>query len=157
MKTSRDMVLTEMLVWHRSFEDRWGEYHYSNRARLEHAVERAMTAEEYFAGQARRVEDANAWCDWFADYRVDALVEPTIPIIAPVRGRGYEDPWGDIDDLSLTYYWDWTGFPVVSLQSGVGSRSGLPVSVSLIGAPGSEWDLLAWGAALQDRLGTVWP
>jgi aspartyl-tRNA(Asn)/glutamyl-tRNA(Gln) amidotransferase subunit A len=152
-----DMVLTEMLVWHRSFEDRWGEYHYSNRARLEHAVERAMTAEEYFAGQARRVEDANAWCDWFADYRVDALVEPTIPIIAPVRGRGYEDPWGDIDDLSLTYYWDWTGFPVVSLQSGVGSRSGLPVSVSLIGAPGSEWDLLAWGAALQDRLGTVWP
>ena len=29
------------------------------------------------------------------------------------------------------------------------------MSVSLIGAPGSDWDLLAWGAALQDELGTV--
>jgi aspartyl-tRNA(Asn)/glutamyl-tRNA(Gln) amidotransferase subunit A len=152
-----DMVLTEMLVWHRRFQDRWGEYHYSNRARLEHAVERAMTAEEYVAGQVRRVEDADAWRDWFAQHRVDAVVEPTIPIVAPVRGRGYQEPWGDLDDLSLTYYWDWTGFPVVSLQSGVGSRSSLPVSVSLIGPPGSEWDLLSWGGALQDELGTVWP
>ena len=64
-----DMVLTEMLVWHRRFQDRWGEYRYSNRARLEHAVERAMTAEEYFAGQVRRVEDADAWRDWFAEHR----------------------------------------------------------------------------------------
>jgi aspartyl-tRNA(Asn)/glutamyl-tRNA(Gln) amidotransferase subunit A len=152
-----DMVLTEMLVWHRRFEHRWGEYRYSNRARLEHAAERAMTAEEYVAGQVRRVEDADAWRDWFAEHRVDALVEPTIPIVAPVRGRGYEEPWGDLDDLSLTYYWDWTGFPVVSLPSGVGSRSGLPVSVSLIGPSGSDWDSLAWGAALQDELGTVSP
>ena len=83
-----------MLVWHRRFEDRWGEYRYSNRARLEHAVERAMTAEEYVAGQVRRVEDADAWCDWFAEHRVDAIVEPTIPIVAPVRGRGYEEPFG---------------------------------------------------------------
>ncbi|MGE5273104.1 MAG: amidase [Verrucomicrobiota bacterium] len=152
-----DMVLTEMLVWHRRFEDRWGEYRYSNRARLEHAVERAMTAEEYFAGQVRRMEDGDAWGDWFAEHRVDALVEPTIPIVAPVRGHGYEEPWGDIDDLSLTYYWDWTGLPVVALPSGVGSRSGLPTSISLIGVPGSEWDLLGWGRSLQDELGTVSP
>lgn len=152
-----DMVLTEMLVWHRRFQDRWSEYRYSNRARLEHAVERAMTAEEYFAGQMRRVEDADAWLDWFAEHRVDALVEPTIPIVAPLRGAGYEDPWVDLDDLSLTHYWDWTGFPVVSLPSGVGRRSGLPTSVSLIGAPGADWDLLAWGTALQAELGTVSP
>lgn len=152
-----DLVLTEMLVWHRRFQDRWGEYRYSNRARLEHAVERAMTAEEYVAGQVRRMEDTDAWSDWLAEHRVDALVEPTIPIVAPVRGRGYEEPWGDLDDLSLTYYWDWTGFPVVSLPSGVGSRSGLPTSVSLIGQTGADWDLLDWGAALQDELGTVAP
>jgi Asp-tRNA(Asn)/Glu-tRNA(Gln) amidotransferase A subunit family amidase len=57
----------------------------------------------------------------------------------------------------LTYYWDWTGFPVVSLPSGVGSRSGLPTSVSLIGRPGADWDLLDAGAALQAELGTVSP
>ena len=63
----------------------------------------------------------------------------------------------DYLEISLTHYWDWTGLPVVALPSGVGRRSGLPTGVSLIGAPGAEWDLLAWGAALQDDLGTVAP
>jgi aspartyl-tRNA(Asn)/glutamyl-tRNA(Gln) amidotransferase subunit A len=152
-----DLVLTEMLAWHRRFDDRRHAYRYSNRARLEHAEQRAMTAEEYVAGQLGRSEDTAAWRDWLAEHRIDAVVEPTIPIVAPVRGTGYEEPFGDLDDLSLTYYWDWTGFPVVSLPSGVGSRSGLPTSVSLVGAPGAEWDLLAWGSALQEELGTVSP
>ena len=152
-----DLVLTEMLAYHRQFDDRRDGYRYSNRARLEHAEQRAMTAEEYVAGQAGRAEDTYAWCDWLAEHRIDAVVEPTIPIVAPVRGRGYEEPFGDVDDLSLTHYWDWTGFPVVALPSGVGTRSGLPTSVSLIGAPGADWDVLAWGAALQAELGTVAP
>jgi aspartyl-tRNA(Asn)/glutamyl-tRNA(Gln) amidotransferase subunit A len=152
-----DLVLTEMLVWHRRFDDRRDDYRYSNRARLEHAEQRAMTAEEYAAAQNRRVEDAWAWRDWLDEYRIDAIVEPTLPIVAPVRGRGYEEPFGDIEDLSLTHYWDVVGFPVVALPSGVGSRSGLPASVSLIGLPGADWDLLAWGVALQERLGVVSP
>jgi aspartyl-tRNA(Asn)/glutamyl-tRNA(Gln) amidotransferase subunit A len=152
-----DLVLTEMLAWHRRLDDRRDAYRYSNRARLEHAEQRAMTAEEYVAGQLGRSEDTAAWSDWLREHRIDAVVEPTIPIVAPVRGTGYEEPFGDLDDLSLTYYWDWTGFPVVSLPSGVGARSGLPTGVSLVGAPGAEWDLLAWGSALQAELGTVSP
>jgi aspartyl-tRNA(Asn)/glutamyl-tRNA(Gln) amidotransferase subunit A len=152
-----DIVLTEMLTYHRRFDDLRDAYRFSNRARLEHAEERAMTAEEYIAGQIGRAEDTAGWCDWLVAHRIDAIVEPTLPIVAPVRGRGYEEPFGDLDDLSLTHYWDWTGFPVVALPSGVGRKSALPVSVSLIGAPGSEWDLLAWGASLQDELGTVTP
>lgn len=152
-----DVVLTEMLAWHRRFDDRRDAYRFANRARLEHAEQRAMTAVEYVAIQEGRDDDSAAWVDWLVEHRIDAVVEPTIPIVAPVRGRGYDEPFGDLDDLSLTYYWDWTGFPVVALPSGVGQRTGLPVSVSLIGAPGSDWDLLAWGAALQDELGTVSP
>jgi aspartyl-tRNA(Asn)/glutamyl-tRNA(Gln) amidotransferase subunit A len=152
-----DLVLTEMLVYHRRFDDRRDDYRFSNRARLEHAEQRAMTAEEYVAGQVGRAEDTAAWCDWLALHRIDAVVEPTIPIVAPVRGSGYDEPFGDLDDLSLTYYWDWAGFPVVALPSGVGTRSGLPTSVSLVGAPGADWDLLAWGTALQAELGTVSP
>jgi aspartyl-tRNA(Asn)/glutamyl-tRNA(Gln) amidotransferase subunit A len=152
-----DLVLTEMRVWHHRFDDRRDEYRYSNRARLESAEDRAMSAVEYVAGQNHRVEDADAWRDWLAHHRVDAIVEPTLPIVAPVRGRGYEEPFGDLDDLSLTHYWDWVGFPVVALPSGVGSRSRLPVSVSLIGPHWADWDVLAWGAALQDELGTVSP
>ena len=152
-----DLVLTEMLAYHRRFDDRRDDYRFSNRARLEHAEQRAMTAEEYLVGQAGRTEDTAAWCDWLTEFRIDAVVEPTIPIVAPVRGTGYDEPFGDLDDLSLTYYWDWTGFPVVSLPSGVGTRSGLPTSVSLVGAPGADWDVLAWGTALQADLGTVSP
>ena len=44
-----DLVLTEMLAYHRRFDHRRDDYRYSNRARLEHAEERAMTAEEYVA------------------------------------------------------------------------------------------------------------
>ena len=152
-----DLVLTEMLVYHRRFDDRRDAYRPAIRARLEHAERRAMSAEEYVAGQVRRTEGTALWCDWLDEHRVDAVVEPTLPIVAPVRGHGYDDAYADLDDLSLTYYWDWTGFPVVALPSGVGRRSGLPVSVSLIGAPGSDWDLLAWGTALQAELGTVSP
>jgi Asp-tRNA(Asn)/Glu-tRNA(Gln) amidotransferase A subunit family amidase len=152
-----DLVLTEMLVFHRRFDDRRELYRTSNRGRLEHAERRAMTAEEYIALQAGRTEDTDTWCDWLAEHRIDAIVEPTIPIVAPLRGSGYDEVFGDVEDLSLTHYWDWTGFPVVSLPSGVGRHSGLPVGVSLIGAPGADWDLLAWGAQLQDELGTVSP
>jgi aspartyl-tRNA(Asn)/glutamyl-tRNA(Gln) amidotransferase subunit A len=152
-----DLVLTEMLVYHRRFDDQRDGYRPSNRGRLEHAERRAMTAEEYIRLQVGRTEDTDAWCDWLAEHRIDAIVEPTIPIVAPMRGSGYDEVFGDIADLSLTHYWDWTGFPVVTLPSGVGRRSGLPVSVSLIGGPGSDWDLLAWGGALQDELGTVAP
>ena len=78
-----DLVLTEMLPYHRRFAHRWDEYRFSNRARLEHAEQRAMTAEEYVASQNGRAEDTADWLDWFAEHRIDAVVEPTIPIVAP--------------------------------------------------------------------------
>ena len=47
-------------------------------------------------------------------------VEPTVPIVARPRGDGYDEPFTDLAEISLTHYWDWTGFPVVALPSGVG-------------------------------------
>ena len=152
-----DLVLTEMLPYHRRFAHRWDEYRFSNRARLEHAEQRSddrrgvrREPERSRRGHrrlARLVRGAPDRRRRRADH----------PDRCALRGRGYEEPFGDLDDLSLTHYWDWTGFPVVSLPTGVGSRSGLPTSVSLVGRPGSEWDLLSWGEALQDELGTVSP
>jgi Asp-tRNA(Asn)/Glu-tRNA(Gln) amidotransferase A subunit family amidase len=74
--------------------------------------------------------------------------------VARLRGAGYDAPFTDGAEISLTHYWNWVGFPVVALPSGTGPRSGLPTSVSLIGPPHAEWDLLAAGAALQTALGT---
>ena len=152
-----DVLTAEMLVYHRRFDDRRELYRHSTRGFLEYAEQRAMTAVEYAAAQVRREEDRAVWLDWFHEHRIDALVEPTLPIVARPRGDGYDEPFKDDAEVSLTHYWNWTGFPVVALPSGVGSRSGLPVSVSLVGAPGADWDLLAAGAALQAELGTVSP
>ena len=58
--------------------------------------------------------------------------------------------------ISLTHFWDWTGFPVAALPAGVG-RSGLPVGVSLVGPAGADWDVLSLGMALQAELGVPEP
>jgi hypothetical protein len=142
-----DVVCSEMLVYHRRFDDRRGLYRPSIRGFLEHGERRAMTAEEYVAAQTRRAVLADVWLDWLGEHRIDAILEPTVPNIASPRGHGYDEPFTDFAEISLTHYWDWTGFPVVALPSRVGHRSGLPVSVSLIGSPGADWDLLAAGAA----------
>jgi aspartyl-tRNA(Asn)/glutamyl-tRNA(Gln) amidotransferase subunit A len=152
-----DVVSAEFLVYHRRFDHLRDRYRPAIRGLLEHAEERALTAEEYVAAQFRRTAIIDAWRDWLDEHRIDAIVEPTVPIVARPRGEGYDARFTDWDEIRLTLYWNWTGFPVVSLPSGVGSRSGLPTSISVIGAPGSDWDLLAAGAALQDRLGTVSP
>lgn len=152
-----DVCCTEMLVYHRRFDDRRELYRPSVRGFLEYGEGRAMSAEEYVAAQIRRSELTDAWIDWLAEHSIDAIVEPTVPIVAHARGDGYDEAFTDVAEISLTHYWNWTGFPVVALPSGVGRRSGLPVSVSLVGRSGSDWDLLAWGAALQAALGTVTP
>jgi aspartyl-tRNA(Asn)/glutamyl-tRNA(Gln) amidotransferase subunit A len=148
-----DLLGAEMLDWHRRFDDRRADYRPSTRGYLEHAERRALTPQRRAAIRRHRRRDAAAWTDWARANRVDAILEPTVPIVARRRGHGYDAPFSDLAEVSLTYYWDWTGFPVVALPSGVGSRSGLPTGVSLVGAPGSEWDLLAAGALLQDALG----
>jgi aspartyl-tRNA(Asn)/glutamyl-tRNA(Gln) amidotransferase subunit A len=152
-----DVVCTEMLVYHRRFDDRRDEYRPSIRGFLEYGEERSLGAEEYVAAQQRRAETTGAWLDWFAEQRIDALVEPTVPIVAHPRGHGYDEAFTDVAEISLTHYWNWTGFPVATLPAGVGARSGLPVSVSLVGQAGADWDLLAAGAALQAEIGTVAP
>jgi Asp-tRNA(Asn)/Glu-tRNA(Gln) amidotransferase A subunit family amidase len=87
------------------------------------------------------------------------VIEPTVPIVAPLRGHGYDTFFTEeaIDYIRFTHYWNWTGFPVAALPSGVGSASGLPVGVSLIGAPGAEWRLLGLGIGLQEALGVPRP
>jgi aspartyl-tRNA(Asn)/glutamyl-tRNA(Gln) amidotransferase subunit A len=152
-----DLVVTEMLAWHRRFDDRRDLYRPSIRGFLEYAEQRGLSGEEVAAGQQRRREDSGRWADWFAEHRIDAVVEPTVPLVARPRGTGYDAPFTDVAEISLTHYWNWTGLPVVALPSGVGSRSGLPTSVSLVGPAGTDWDLLAAGAALQAGLGTVSP
>ena len=152
-----DVLTTEMLVYHRRFDHLRDGYRPSLREWVETGERRAMSGEEYVAAQARRRETTGAWAAWLAEHRIDALLEPTIPVVAPLRGDGYDHAGTDYALISLTHLWDWTGFPVAALPAGVGGETGLPVGVSLVGPAGTDRRLLALGIALQAELGVPEP
>jgi aspartyl-tRNA(Asn)/glutamyl-tRNA(Gln) amidotransferase subunit A len=147
----------DVLAYHRRFDDRRELYRPSIRQIVEGAEQRALSAEEYVRLQWKRLEAADAWERWLTAERVDAIVEPTLPIVAFERGAGYTTPGHAVRMLELTYYWNWTGFPAVAFPAGRGSRSGLPVGVSLTGSRGTDWRLLALGIELQAELGIPAP
>ena len=148
-----DVLTTEMLVFHRRFDDAREAYRPSLREWVETGERRAMSGEEYVAAQERRKDTTGAWSAWLEEHRLDALLEPTIPVVAPLRGDGYDHAGTDYALISLTHLWDWTGFPVAALPAGVGGETGLPVGVSLVGPAGTDRRLVALGIALQAELG----
>ena len=150
-RTLLDVLTAEMLAYHRRFDARRALYRPSVRGFLEYAEQRALQPEEHAAARRRQLIDAASWIEWLDGHDLDAIVEPTVPIVARPRGAGYDAPFTDFAEISLTHYWNWTGFPVVALPAGIG-RGGLPVGVSLVGRPGADWDLLAAGASLQAQL-----
>jgi aspartyl-tRNA(Asn)/glutamyl-tRNA(Gln) amidotransferase subunit A len=148
-----DVLGADMLGYHRRFDDLRDRYRPSTRELLEAAEARALSGWEYTAAQARRRELTARWSDWLANERIGAILEPTLPVVAPMRGTGYEHAFGDTMLIPYTLYWNWTGFPVVAFASGVGMESGLPTSLSLVGPAGADWRLLGIGLALQQELG----
>jgi aspartyl-tRNA(Asn)/glutamyl-tRNA(Gln) amidotransferase subunit A len=152
-----DILFAELAAWHRRLADRRDLYRPALREWVEEGERQGTSAIDYWEAQIQRREDTDAWLDWFSEHGVDAVLEPTVPVVAWIRGDGY-DHWGtDRELISLTSYWNWTGFPVVALPAGVGSRSGLPIGVSLIGPDASDWELLGMGSALQAELGVPAP
>ena len=149
------ILFAELAAWHRRLADRRDLYRPALREWVEEGERQGTSAIDYWEAQIQRREDTSAWLDWFSDHGVDAVIEPTVPVVAWERGDGY-DHWGtDAELISLTSYWNWTGFPAASLPAGVGSASGLPVGVSLIGAEASDWELL--GRAAPCRLSSACP
>ena len=148
-----DILHAELAAWHRRLADRRDVYRPALREWVEQGEEKGTSAIDYAAAQARRREDTAAWRDWFAEHRISAVIEPTVTVVAWARGDGYDRAGSDAELIALTHYWNWTGLPAAALPAGVGSRSGLPVGVSLIGAHGTDWDLLGLGIALQAELG----
>jgi aspartyl-tRNA(Asn)/glutamyl-tRNA(Gln) amidotransferase subunit A len=146
-----ELLLTELRPYHRRFDDRRELYRPALREWVEAAEERALRPGQVAALQERRAAAAAAWTAWFAVHRIDALLEPTVPCVAPLRGSGYDHAFTDARLIALTHYWNWVGLPVAAFPSGIDAATGLPVSASLIGPPGSEWQLLAAAEELYAR------
>jgi aspartyl-tRNA(Asn)/glutamyl-tRNA(Gln) amidotransferase subunit A len=145
------ILFHEVWPYHARLADRADRYRPSIREFVDLA-RRVHDPAAYEAAQARRARVTEGWRAWFAGHGVDVLLEPTVPLTARLRGDGY-DPGhlgGEGDPLiALTATWNFTGFPVVALPAGLGSRSGLPVGVSLVGPPDAEPALVQAAIDLQ--------
>jgi aspartyl-tRNA(Asn)/glutamyl-tRNA(Gln) amidotransferase subunit A len=53
--------------------------------------------------------------------------------------------------IAFTSTWDLTGFPVAAIPAGLGSRSRLPVGVSLVARRGAEVPLVQAAIDLQEH------
>jgi aspartyl-tRNA(Asn)/glutamyl-tRNA(Gln) amidotransferase subunit A len=145
------ILFHEVWPYHSALADRADRYRPSIREFVD-VARRVHDPAAYEASQARRAHVTERWRAWFADQRIDALLEPTVPMTARPRGDGY-DPGhlgGQGDPLiAFTATWNFTGFPVVALPAGLGARSRLPVGVSLVGPPDAEPVLVQAAIDLQ--------
>ncbi len=111
------VLMTEVWAYHRAHARRHDRY----REQVAEFIEAACNftdGQAYLAAQMRRSEGTGLWERWFAEHGVDAVLEPTLPVLPLERGPGYErgHPAGPGDPLiAFTALWDMTGMPVVSL------------------------------------------
>jgi aspartyl-tRNA(Asn)/glutamyl-tRNA(Gln) amidotransferase subunit A len=105
-------------------------------------------AQAYVEAQRRRAEGTALWEGWFAANGVDAVLEPTLPIVPYERGPGYDrgHAGGPGDPMiALTALWDMTGMPVVTLPAKWN------VGISLIAPRGQEAPLTQIAIDLQEH------
>jgi aspartyl-tRNA(Asn)/glutamyl-tRNA(Gln) amidotransferase subunit A len=141
---------TDLWAYHQRFADRAALYRPAI-AELIRGAE-ADAGRGYAAAQSDRARTTATWTQWFRSRSVNLILEPTSPVVAPVRGAGYTTGYPELAALvPLDALWDATGFPVVSLPVGIGASSGLPVGVSLIGPPRAEDVAIRTAVDLQER------
>jgi aspartyl-tRNA(Asn)/glutamyl-tRNA(Gln) amidotransferase subunit A len=149
------VLMAEVWSYHRTHTERHDRYR-EQVAEFIEAARNFTDAQGYLAAQMRRAQGTAAWERWFAEHGVDAVLEPTLPILPLERGVGYErgHPAGRGDPLiALTALWDMTGMPVASLPVS------WSIGISLIAPRGSEATLTQIAIDLQEHvLGTpAWP
>ena len=142
------LVLPEAAAFHAATLDRCPE-RYSPNVRLRLEMGRYVLAEDYLrALAARRVVSAEI--DHALD-GVDALVLPTLPIVAPRVGAdtvtiGERTEPVRAAMLRLTQPFNLSGHPTLALPCGPGQP--LPASLQLVARHARTWRLLEVGAAL---------
>jgi aspartyl-tRNA(Asn)/glutamyl-tRNA(Gln) amidotransferase subunit A len=148
-----NIVLPEGAWWHRTYLDtRAGDYVPAVRSRLE--AGRAISAVDYLQARDSRLEWRRRVDAVLHD--CDALVLPTLPIVAPPLGTTdvVIDPHGQSTVpvraamLRQTQLFNITGHPAVSLPI---AAPGLPVGLQLVGRR-SQTPRLASIAALCEQI-----
>ena len=143
-----DLVLPEAAACHASYlRSRFADYTPGVRSRLE--TGRSITAVAYLQARLARVALRAAVDALLAD--CDALVLPTLPIVAPLVGTVEVSIDGETLPLRAamlrqTQLFDLTGHPAISLPL---RTPGLPVGLQLVGARDQTTRLLEVAAAVE--------
>lgn len=143
-----DIVLPEAASYHAPWlDDRADAYSQAVRDRLR--AGRDISAVAYIAARQRRIQMRHA-VDVLLD-GVDALILPTLPLVAPVAGAADVDLDGTTMAiraamLKHTQLFNITGHPAISLPL---TTVGLPVGLQLVGARGQTARLLDVAAACE--------
>jgi aspartyl-tRNA(Asn)/glutamyl-tRNA(Gln) amidotransferase subunit A len=131
----------EAATFHRGLENDRGLYWEEVRDQLNAAD--AVLATDYIDAQRYRAWLRERMLAVFDD--VDALVMPTVPVLAP--------PVEDADEYLTVLsrnaiLWSFVGFPAISVPSAP-SPSGLPIGFQIVAAPHAEATMIAVGRAVE--------
>lgn len=134
-------------------EERADDYSKAVRSRLE--AGREISAVRYIEAGRSCARITRAFLDAFR--RIDLLVTPTVPIVAPARAHdpklGEADPVRTASLIRFTGPFNLTGLPAVTLPCGF-TANGLPAGLQLVGPPGADEALLR--SALAYEQATRW-
>lgn len=145
------ILMAEARSYHQQYASSEALYRGSTRDFLDFGAEE-IPVSRYLAAQQNRIDVTEQWRQWLGYNGVHAILEPTQAIPAPKRGHGYDPDQAVGGEDPMTYFtalWNFTGFPAVTLPTILGSGTGLPMSTSLISAPGQEHHAVRIGLALQ--------
>lgn len=144
------IFLAEAQFRHRSYADRLELYRASTRATLTRSAPDTRSP-EYQRAQHNRRRESESWRAWMKHHHLDAVLEPVSPVLAPMRGHGYDPDAAQPPLGALVLQWPLLGFPVVAFPSGVGSRSGMPIGMALIGNRNGDDAVIRLAIDLQER------
>lgn len=129
-------------------------HHFSPPVRERLIAGRSMPLAEYLAAQRARAQLTHELHRTLAAADVEALILPTAPLPAPLRGsaeveleRGRTEHRAAFVRLTLPF--SFTGVPALALPFGF--VSGMPISIQLAGPIGADARLLEIGRWLENR------
>jgi aspartyl-tRNA(Asn)/glutamyl-tRNA(Gln) amidotransferase subunit A len=137
---ARTVFMREVADVHRELYAEQGDLY--GAAKIELCL--AVTDSEYEAGVRARVAYREAIDELFT--RIDLLVTPTLPFVAPPAGQDERQLRGQL--TKLTWPFNVTGAPALAVPCGQ-AEDGLPASVQLVGRRGEDALVLAAGALLE--------
>ena len=97
------------------------------------------------------------YADTFKQHRLDALVFPTVPVVAMAANAESSSVATFMAVIQNTDPGSNAGLPGLQMPVGLGASSKLPVGLELDGPAGSDRRLLAIGLALEPVLGRLGP